>query len=50
MTHRDRRGRFTFKDATARAMQFVIANWWFCYCRDLAAANDDGPGDEPAAA
>lgn len=50
MTHRDRRGRFTYSNATARAMHFVRANWWFCLCRDIAASNDEGPGGEPVAA
>lgn len=27
MTHRDRRGRFTYRDATARAIQICIDRW-----------------------
>lgn len=37
-------------NATERAIRFVIANWHFCVCRELAAANDEAPGDEPEAA
>ncbi len=33
--YRDRLGRFA-ANPTARAIQFVIANWHFCVCRDEA--------------
>lgn len=32
---RDRLGRFA-ANPTARAIQYVIANWHFCVCRELA--------------
>lgn len=49
--YRDALGRYASKpNATARAMEYVRRNWWLCYCRDLAASNDEGPGSEPVAA
>ncbi len=33
---RDRLGRFA-ANPTARAIQYVIANWHFCICREMAA-------------
>lgn len=36
--YRDRLGRFA-ANPTARAIQYVIANWHFCLCRDVAAGS-----------
>jgi hypothetical protein len=38
------------QNLTAWAIHVVITNWHLAGLRLLAAANDDGPGDTPAAA
>lgn len=47
--YRDRRGRFT-TNPTARAMRHVRWLWQLAEWKAMTASNDDGPGDEPAAA